>query len=127
MRRTVHVVLGGGMVLAAYTRPYLASRHAQCLTGATAVECELVGELPPVRMGSVTIYVAMGGGVVLVVSADVETAYARCVEGAEVWPCELLEQLPEAIAVDIEIEEWSEDNDTPVVSVDDVDDASADT
>lgn len=45
LQRYVHIVLGGDIVLAAYTRADLAYRHARCVTGADVVGCELRDEL----------------------------------------------------------------------------------
>jgi hypothetical protein len=48
-REIVHVVMGGGIVFAAYRRPDLAHRHALCLTGATVSSLELDKIAPELR------------------------------------------------------------------------------
>lgn len=123
MQRTVHVVFGGDVVLAAYTRPYLAYRHAQCITGAVEAACVLTGDVPPARLGAVPVYVIMDTGSVLAAYMDIIDAHAACLyDGMAVVSCELLEQLPPSITADIEMEEWSDDGATPVVEVSELDD-----
>jgi len=53
---------------------------------------------------------------------DLAGQHSRCLLGATVVPCDLLDQLPPEIREDIQ-REWDSDgdDDTPVISVDEID------
>jgi hypothetical protein len=85
----VHLVMGGGILVAGYRGPRSydnARRHAQCVTGADVVPFDLA-TLPDVMRAIVE--------------------------------AELKSELPDDIVRDIELSEWEEDEDvTPVEAVD---------
>ena len=47
MSKTIHIVIGSGIVLGAYTRADSAFLHARCVTGADVVACELMDSVSP--------------------------------------------------------------------------------
>lgn len=73
------------------------------------------------------IYIVIGGGLVIAAYRGINGAtmagiHSRCITGATVVPCDLEESLPPEIRNDI-AEEWAGDSDTPIVTINDVDDA----
>ena len=65
------------------------------------------------------VYLVMGAGLIVAAyrgarGPELAGRHSRCITGTTVVPCDLLDELPEEIREDINVETWTEDEDTPV-------------